>query len=340
MYLKRNIEVTFLLAVCSPDGLLLACLGNLTGKNYIIIALIDHLRNLILLDVLDMKRVFYKKLERERLAKSIRTSHRLAPCMIKFSKDSCLLSVSHPCGGLATVNIKPHPQKFAQLVPGWNITSYSPDEYLSDACAVDFDPRFKHTRLCYATNHGHLVMCDTARRTTIGKLKVAANNVKVLSVKFHPYGHVVAVSTSGSRIHLIDSDAFTSLYSVVNNIINVTPSSMNNEEANRYDNANDEVCLPSDYYSSLDPTSLSQHGMRQVNGEYPVIQHIAFSNSGDHLLSTSSDGFLRIWQLSPDLSLKHLCRMSIISNVKLCDLRYLPLPKQIISFLMNEPLCR
>ncbi len=52
---------------------------------------------------------------------------------------------------------------------------------------------------------------------------------------------------------------------------------------------------------------------------------------------TTTDGWVRLWQLQPDLSLQHLARMCVLRHTAPRDLLSLPLPEKLILYLLQWP---
>lgn len=64
--------------------------------------------------------------------------------------------------------------------------------------------------------------------------------------------------------------------------------------------------------------------------------HMAFTQSGEELAGSYSDGYIRIWQLPMIFNLKYLCRQVINSCVPPSKVQRLPLPSKLKSFLLHK----
>ena len=73
------------------------------------------------------------------------------------------------------------------------------------------------------------------------------------------------------------------------------------------------------------------------NGSYPVALRLAFSQFGDLVAGSYTDGYIRVWQHRRDLTLQHLCRLSVLKHCRICDVTRLPVPKKIHMYLLQIP---
>lgn len=64
--------------------------------------------------------------------------------------------------------------------------------------------------------------------------------------------------------------------------------------------------------------------------------HLAFTQSGEELAGSYSDGYIRIWQLPMIFDLKLLCRQVINACVPPSKIQRLPLPSRLKDFLLHK----
>lgn len=64
--------------------------------------------------------------------------------------------------------------------------------------------------------------------------------------------------------------------------------------------------------------------------------HMAFTQSGEELAGSYSDGYIRIWQLPMIFNLKFLCRQVINTRVPPSKVDRLPLPTRLKNFLLHK----
>lgn len=77
--------------------------------------------------------------------------------------------------------------------------------------------------------------------------------------------------------------------------------------------------------------------MTQIFTSVPNLIRLSFSTTGNELVTATSDGKARVYQMPHDISLVGLCKWAILGYVPQTQLKKLPLPKQIISMLLALP---
>ena len=73
----------------------------------------------------------------------------------------------------------------------------------------------------------------------------------------------------------------------------------------------------------------------EFNSEAGIF-HMAFTQSGEELAGSYSDGYIRIWQLPMIFDLKLLCRQVINACVPPSKVQRLPLPSRLMNFLLHK----
>ena len=64
---------------------------------------------------------------------------------------------------------------------------------------------------------------------------------------------------------------------------------------------------------------------------------LAFTRTCQQLAAAYRDGRVRLWQLPKIISLKHLCRLSLIKNIPANKIPLLPLPCTLVRYLLFMP---
>lgn len=162
----------------------------------------------------------------------------------------------------------------------------------------DYDPRSCHKTLVVGTNTRQLYFINTGSQRIIVKSDTLSRSA-IDSLVYHPQGHSVAVATRDFNIYLIDSIDAEIKYQL-NMLFHVTVLTHNHQDL-------------------------------------PAVIRLAFTSTGDQIASATSDGYVRVWQLPPNISLFELCKQAILSEVPHTLLHKLPLPSQIVSKLLSMP---
>ena len=177
---------------------------------------------------------------------------------------------------------------------------------LSNTRSADFDPRAKHRLLAVGCAGPVVYICDIDEDTVEGTIEIVPGDddthVSIDCLHYSPRGRELVIATSDAQIRLYQPDLCELLYTL--------------------DGSN---CGP---------------GISMVtdsSGCYPSYIRMSFTQMGDMMAVTATDGFVRIWQLQPDISLQHLARMKILQHTRTCDLLKLPLPEKIILYLLQWP---
>lgn len=228
-----------------------------------------------------------------------RTYKEIAEC--RFSPDSMYLAVSSSMGHLLIVRCTSLKIKtHCSVIPG--IIDRS--RLLTNTRAFDFDPRYKHACLAVGLSDGCICVCDTDTQEILREWVVPASDSKhsIDCVRYAPQARLLAVATSNAKILLYHPDLCELWYTLDGSTINT--------EAAR---------------------------MEQRGGRYPSVLKLAFSVTGDILLCSATDGIIRMWQLDPNLQLRHLCRTTVLQHCPLKKVKELPLPPAIIQDLLDWP---
>lgn len=215
----------------------------------------------------------------------------------KFSPDSSLIAVGSSIGLLMVVR-RADMGHFCNVIPDVYDSS---EIQLSNERCFDFDPRYRHKYLAFATAQRDLIICDLYTNTTALLVSISAS-CEVDCLKYSSNGQVIAVSTSDARIRMF------------------SPS-------------DGSLCYV------LDGTSIRPEDSMQLlsNGRYPKVIHMSFSTVGEHVAVSSTDGCIRVWQLPPELGLQQMCRHAVLRYVRARDIPKLPLPRRLILFILSWP---
>ncbi len=216
----------------------------------------------------------------------------------KFSPDSRFFAVGASFGKLFVVkNTNGNLIEQCLIIPGMFAEN---DVMLANARTFDFDPRLKHKILTFASSVNEVYFCDVDNSTVLQQFTVEVDG-SVQILKYGVRAEVLAVATSEAVINMYCPDSMNRLY-------------------------------------TLDAKSSAPEScMKEKDGNYPLFLRMSFSRSGDIMSVTSTDGIVRLWQLCPDLSLRHLSKLAVLQSVKVCDLHKLPLPPPIILDLLEWP---
>lgn len=159
--------------------------------------------------------------------------------------------------------------------------------------SYDFDPRFNHERLAFGSIKQNVHFCNIDNKTI--EETVHLDDGHIQCVKFHPRGHCLAVACSSGIVHILNSD-------------------------------NGDVVM------RLDGSALpSEAAIGTVNGSLAEAVSMSFTSMSEVLAVSHTDGYVRLWQLSPELNLQTLCKRTILQHVKLSQLHELPIPQRILE---------
>ncbi len=151
---------------------------------------------------------------------------------------------------------------------------------------------------------GSVYICDIVEDTVEGTIEIDADgSVDVECLRYSPRGRELVVAASDALIRLYQPDTCEMLYSL--------------------DGANCGAGI----------SIVTSHSNRSLCSYL----RMSFTLNGDKMAVTATDGFVRVWQLWPDLSLQHLTRMRILQHTRSRDLIRLPLPEKLILYLLQWP---
>jgi hypothetical protein len=219
----------------------------------------------------------------------------------RFSADSSLIAVGSSIGMLMVVK-RADLSHHCNVIP--DMYSISEKKLCNERC-FDFNPRYRNRYIAFATTANEVVIADLDAAQTHLQLQVetsVSQQLEIDSLKFSPDGLQVAVATSDSRIQLF-----------------------------AFDDGSLQFTLDASKIRPEDSVQLL------TNGQRPKTIRMSFSNVGEHLTVSSTDGCVRVWQLPPEMQLLQLCRLAVLRYVKARDIPKLPLPRKMLQFLLRWP---
>ncbi|KAL5017522.1 hypothetical protein ScPMuIL_007111 [Solemya velum] len=169
---------------------------------------------------------------------------------------------------------------------------------LSTVHAFDFNPLYGHHILSVGGTDSNIYTIDVIEGKIIQKTESHSKSM-IDCIKYSPDGTTVAVAMGDFSIKLFDMHDCSPMFSIVVK----------------------DVCS-----TTRQPTA----------GAYPASIHLCFTKSGEELAVSSSDGYIRIWQLPRKLNLQYLCKMNILTLMPVNSLKKINLPKQLIHFLLDD----
>ncbi|KAH3849284.1 uncharacterized protein LOC127874206 isoform X1 [Dreissena polymorpha] len=170
--------------------------------------------------------------------------------------------------------------------------------YPSWSGTFDYDPRSCHDILAVGCKDRKVYFLNVSSKETFLQSEVLGKD-DIDSLAFHPQGTSIAVGTRDFNIYLLSTNDAQMVFQIDMNFH-----------------------VPD---------------LTVKNSSFPSIMRLSFSSTGEQLATASSDGKARIWQLPVDISLFRLCKWIIMSHVPGTKLQQLPLPKQIVSKLLEMP---
>lgn len=215
----------------------------------------------------------------------------------KWSPDSAYIAVSASFGKMFVVKRK-------DLNLHFNLNQFDLNRsQLSNARALDFDPRYCHSHLAWGISDNTLFVCNIDTSEVLLDIPVHCDDLlaTIDCVGYNKSGTALAVALSNACIQMYHPDNGDKLYVI---------------DGRRQGSL-----------KTLNP----------VIHQYPNVIRLSFSQAGDHLVTCSTDGRNRVWQLQPDLSLQHLCRVAIIKHVPADKFSSLPLPSKLVLYLLFYP---
>ncbi|KAL4235678.1 hypothetical protein ACF0H5_004073 [Mactra antiquata] len=165
----------------------------------------------------------------------------------------------------------------------------------------DFDPCCFHEYLVVGSNTRCLYFVNITSKEIVQKTETISSS-SIDCVQFVPNGSYVCVATRDFVLHMIDASDMTILY-------------------------------------KIDMTVLSPN-LTPKFSDIPNVVRLSFSNTGEQIATSTTDGKIRVYQLTRDISLFNLCKWEILSLFPQSDIQKLPLPREIISKLLSLPTVR
>lgn len=88
---------------------------------------------------------------------------------------------------------------------------------------------------------------------------------------------------------------------------------------------------------NIQMSSLCQDHIQRIQAHAPSVLNLSFSQNGEHLLSSSCDGHLRLWRIPRMLSLREICRDKILTCLRVRDVKMLiNIPEKVKNFLLYK----
>ena len=89
-----------------------------------------------------------------------------------------------------------------------------------------------------------------------------------------------------------------------------------------------------DIIHKIPMSEMCKEQYQRVYAYYPAVTSLSFSQNGEHLVSTSCDGRLRLWRIPKLFSLQELARDAFLTSIPIRQVKKLKLPKKIKNFLL------
>ena len=74
---------------------------------------------------------------------------------------------------------------------------------------------------------------------------------------------------------------------------------------------------------------------RLPSPRFPAVQRLAFSRSESLLMATTCDGFVSLWSVPTNFTLRHLCKLQILAMLPVQHIHKLCLPTTVKNFLLS-----
>ena len=214
-----------------------------------------------------------------------------------FSPDSLFLAVGISKGLLMVV--KRFGLRLAvPIIPGmFSIEGMR----LVNTRSFEFHPRYHNRYLTFGGDDNIVYFLDIELEEVVHKTELEESVGEIACIKYNESGDMLAVATTSAQIFILSSDD--------GSIMQRLDGSMQDE----------------------------MHAMVAIDNLYPTFISLSFNQAGTVLSSSSSDGFVRLWQIQPNINLQKLCRLAILRKVRVSNLKNLPLPPKIIHSLLQWP---
>ncbi|XP_074658362.1 uncharacterized protein LOC141911268 isoform X3 [Tubulanus polymorphus] len=232
----------------------------------------------------------------------------------KWSPDSQFIAIAMSNGDISLVDCrdKKRPEPFLNVVDDFEKFG----SRISNPRAFDFDPKSAHSVLAFATrgNASKLHVYDVDEKAVVRSTVLTTNEHEAddeddfflfygrnCPLRYSRSGDVIAV-TLGLRIQILNANDLRVIY-------------------------------------ILDGIAQDNGGyVRQLaTGKYPFTIHVSFSRFDEYLAVSSTDGFIRVWQLDADLNLQDLCRKVILASTYCDRVKFLPIPDRLKFYLLQIP---
>ena len=173
----------------------------------------------------------------------------------------------------------------------------------SCAGAFDYDPRSCREVLVFGTNERQFCIVNTESKELLYESEIRSTNA-IDFVQYSPRGDMIAMSIRYWSVQIIETNSFETVFEL-------------------------------DLYKNEAITAT------HISGTYipfPAIMRLSFSSTGEQIVTSSCDGYVRVWQLPRIvLSLKELCRLAILSCMPMSSIKNLGLPRKIVEDLVAMP---
>ena len=215
----------------------------------------------------------------------------------RFSPGSAHIAACSSLGFLFVVH-RLNLEHYCNVIPGMFTTA---EARLANERCFDFDPRFEHRQIAFGSDSRIIYLCDINEGDVIHSVDLPVFG-DMQCLRYSPSGRLLAVATSEAKILILCSDTLDAIH-------------------------------------TLDATVQCDDAMMHTNslGYYPEMISLSFSSCGQQLAVSSTDCYIRIWQLPPEMSLQYLCRHQLLQLVSTNAIKQLPLPNKLINFLLVWP---
>ena len=177
------------------------------------------------------------------------------------------------------------------------------DRSPSCAGAFDYDPRSCREVLAFGTNDRQLFIVNTESKEILYESEIDSPD-PIDCLQYSPRGDIIAMSLRSWRVLLLETSSFETVFEL--------------------DLYNNEAITATNISGTASP--------------FPSIMRLSFSSTGEQIMTSSCDGYVRVWQLPHvALPLKELCRLAILSCVPTSGIKDLALPRRIIEELVAMP---
>ncbi|KAL8584531.1 hypothetical protein ACOMHN_016851 [Nucella lapillus] len=172
-------------------------------------------------------------------------------------------------------------------------------DLLSTAGSFDFDPREKYSVMAVGSSGGVLTVCQICSGD--GEiLQQLDTGGRINCVQYSQDGSSVAVAFQAFTVAIHSTRDLTTLHT-----IDLSP-----------------LC--------------SHHAALYQSQPYPTVQRLSFSYDGRRLVTSSCDGFVRVWSVPCLLTLQEWCRKTLLQSVPIVRVRKWSLPQKVKQFLLSE----